>query len=65
MHDEFYKENALLSRIAEGDEEAFSLFFRMISPGMSMLVRSVVKREEAVKEVLQEFLSNYGCIVIN
>lgn len=55
MHDDFYKENVLLARIAEGDEEAFSLFFRMISPGMSMLVRNVVKREEAVKEVLQEF----------
>lgn len=55
MHDEFYKEKLLLARIADGDEEAFSLFFRIIAPGMNMLVRKVVKQEEAVQEVLQEF----------
>jgi RNA polymerase sigma-70 factor (ECF subfamily) len=55
MHDDLYTEIAILARIAEGDEMAFTLFFKAISPAMSMLVKKVVKEDEAVREVLQEF----------
>lgn len=55
MHDDLYTEKDILTRIADGDERAFAHFFKAISPGISNLVRKVVKQEDAVPEVLQEF----------
>jgi RNA polymerase sigma-70 factor (ECF subfamily) len=55
MHDDLYTEKALLARIADGDERAFAQFFKEISPGISSVVRKVVKQEDASQEVLQEF----------
>ncbi|SHN45228.1 RNA polymerase sigma factor [Chitinophaga sp. CF418] len=55
MHDDLYTEKAMLTRIADGDERAFAQFFKAISPGISNVVRKVVKQEDAVHEVLQEF----------
>lgn len=55
MHDDLYTEKAMLTRIADGDERAFAHFFKAISPGISNVVRKVVKQEDAVHEVLQEF----------
>lgn len=55
MQDELYTEKAMLTRIADGDERAFAQFFQAISPSIGNVVRKVVKQEDAVHEVLQEF----------
>jgi RNA polymerase sigma-70 factor (family 1) len=55
MQDDLYTEKTMLTRIADGDERAFAQFFKAISPGISNVVRKVVKQEDAVHEVLQEF----------
>lgn len=55
MQDDLYTEKAMLTRIADGDERAFGQFFRAISPWIGHVVRKVVKQEDAVHEVLQEF----------
>lgn len=51
-----YTEQELFSRIAEGHEEAFNLFYETLLPDFTAYIFKLVKSEDAVKEVIQESL---------
>lgn len=51
---ELYLDKESLSRIAEGDEQAFTILVRSVGPSLEPAVFKWVQDEEAVKEVLQE-----------
>lgn len=48
-----YENKELLRRIAEGDEEAFTLFFRLLSPQVLTWAAAIVHEPEVEKEILQ------------
>jgi len=51
---DLHSNKVLLTRIAEGDEEAFGDFFYQSSPGLFQTIRQLVKVEEVARDLLQE-----------
>ncbi|NLR77307.1 RNA polymerase sigma factor [Chitinophaga eiseniae] len=51
---QLHQDIALLERIAEGDEQAFSLLFRELAPVVRTHIRCIIQEDEEALEVLQE-----------
>jgi len=51
---ELNTENALFERIAEGEEQALDLLYEHLRPKMEGYVLKLMKKEEAVMDILQE-----------
>lgn len=54
MSDLLKIEPALLQRIAEGEEAAFTILLRRVIPSLEKVVGKVVKSPEATRDILQE-----------
>lgn len=54
MHNTLDNDRALIHRIAEGDEAAFSILYNDMLPTLHGFLLKMLKTEEPVKEVIQE-----------
>lgn len=52
--DRLYEDRELFSRISEGDEAAFTLFFHRYTPRLKPFIVGIVKVEAIADEILQE-----------